>query len=85
MSDEIGEPNIIVQNFQNGSLIYDRASGRVSSVINGETREILGVAPVAQNALPEQFSAPAAPAAPPPPAPVPPPPPPPVEQFAPAA
>ncbi|CPW41897.1 Putative N-acetymuramoyl-L-alanine amidase [Mycobacteroides abscessus] len=84
VTDEIGEPNIIVQNFQNGSLIYDRASGRVSSVINGETREILGVAPVAQNALPEQFSAPAAPAAPPPPAPAPPPPPPPVEQFAPA-
>ncbi|SHW01664.1 putative N-acetymuramoyl-L-alanine amidase [Mycobacteroides abscessus subsp. abscessus] len=53
-------------------------------MINGETREILGVAPVAQNALPEQFSAPAAPAAPPPPAPAPPPPPPPVEQFAPA-
>lgn len=51
-SGEIQEPQRITQNFQHGTLNFDRLSGRVTRVVDGITREL---APPAPNFPPVQL------------------------------
>ncbi|WP_423790959.1 N-acetylmuramoyl-L-alanine amidase [Mycobacterium ahvazicum] len=60
-SAEIQEPLRITQNFQHGTLNYNRLTGDVSQILDGITTQLSGQAPSAPAVPPEHFSLPAHP------------------------
>jgi uncharacterized protein with LGFP repeats len=60
-SAEIQEPLQITQNFQHGTLNYNRLTGDVDEVLDGITTQLSGQAPTAPAVPPEHFSLPAHP------------------------
>lgn len=57
-SAEIQEPLRITQNFQHGTLNYNRLTGDVNQVLDGITTQLSGQAPSAPAVPPEHFSLP---------------------------
>ncbi|HWY00360.1 MAG TPA: LGFP repeat-containing protein [Mycobacterium sp.] len=62
-SAEIQEPLQITQNFQHGTLNYERLSGNVTEVVDGMTTPLSTQSPSGPTVPPEHFSLPAHPAA----------------------
>ena len=62
-SAEIQEPLQITQNFQHGTLNYERLTGNVTEVVDGITTPLSTQSPSGPTVPPEHFSLPAHPAA----------------------
>jgi uncharacterized protein with LGFP repeats len=62
-SAEIQEPLQITQNFQHGTLNYERLTGNVTEVVDGITTPLSMQSPSGPTVLPEHFSLPAHPTA----------------------
>ncbi|OBA57677.1 cold-shock protein [Mycobacterium sp. 1100029.7] len=60
-SAEIQEPLQITQNFQHGTLNYNRLTGDISEILDGITTQLSGQAPSTAPVPPEHFSLPAHP------------------------
>jgi hypothetical protein len=57
-SGELQEPQWVKQNFQHGTLDFDRLSGRVSRVIDGVAQELPPPSPSGPPVQLERFSPP---------------------------
>ncbi|ORV49638.1 cold-shock protein [Mycobacterium florentinum] len=57
-SAEIQEPLQVTQNFQHGTLNYNRLTGDVNEILDGITTQLTGQAPAAPAVPPEHFSLP---------------------------
>jgi len=62
-SAEIQEPLQITQNFQHGTLNFERLTGNISEVVDGITTRLSTQSPSGPTVPPEHFSLPTHPAA----------------------